>query len=92
MGKFESDTICEFLSKMVEHLIDTHDSAEDGESTGGVISIVEQLKDLVRDDVLYDKTRAKYILEKLVEIAPDHGETLDPDDIQELADEINGWD
>ena len=92
MGRYKADTIDGFLQNMINALIEDHDPDEDGSSTGEVVSLYEQLKERVRSDIPYTYKRAEYIARKLVEIAPDHGETYDVADLDALAEEVNAWD
>ena len=92
MSRFASDTIVGFLDNVISHLLETHDPDVDGSSTGSVISIYEQLKDRINASIPYSYRRALYIAEQVVDIEPDHGETLHVSDIETLADEVNSWD
>jgi len=89
---FKADTIDEFITNTITHLIETHDPSEDGSSTGAVISLFQRLKDLVREDIPFSWSRALYIGREMVEIAGEEDDGYDTSHrFEELADEINRW-
>jgi hypothetical protein len=89
---FEADTIDGFITNTINHLIETHDPSVDGLSTGAVISFYQRLKDLVWENIPFTWSRARYIGEKIVEIARDEDNGYNISyRFEELADEINRW-
>lgn len=89
---FESDTIQGFIDNMISWLIEHHDPDVDGSSTGGCISLYQQLKDQVWENIPFSWSRGRHVADKMTEIAGDDDNGYNvSSQIEELANEINRW-